>query len=64
MSNKPKGVKRIYPLTENKATSRHRHLVAEAKKQGYKHPGSKSLISLLRIIPMKITTRLSKLFGY
>lgn len=53
MSNKPKNVKRLVKYTSNKAERKHIALVREAKKQGYKHSGSKSMHVLHNIIPTK-----------
>lgn len=52
MSNKPKSVKRLVEYIDTPADRRHKALVNEAKKQGYKHPGSKPHSILLNIIPM------------
>lgn len=53
MSNKPKGVKRLTEYFPTKGECRHTAMVREAKKQGYKHPGSKTMSTLRRIIPAK-----------
>lgn len=65
MSNKPKGVLRLTKYNKTVGERRHEALVREVKKQGYKHPGSKSLRSLLNIVPMsfKKATYLGKLFN-
>lgn len=56
MSNKPKGVKRLTEYNPNKAERRHKLMVLEAKKQGFKHPGSKSINALSRIIPTSVAS--------
>lgn len=62
MSNKPKNVKRLVEYIPNKAERRHTALVREAKKQGYKHSGSKHISSLKRIIPAKLISKFTNLF--
>lgn len=65
MSNKPKGVLRLTKYNKTVGECRHEALVREVKKQGYKHPGSKFLRSLLNIVPMsfKKATYLRKLLN-
>lgn len=53
MSNKPKNVKRLTEYYPTKCERRHTAMVREAKKQGLKHPGSKSMRILSNIIPSK-----------
>lgn len=43
MSNKPKNVKRLVEYVPTVGERRHTAMVREAKKQGYKHPGSKPM---------------------
>ena len=52
MSTKPEGALRLTKYNKTVGEHRHEALVREAKKQGYKHPGSKSLRKLLNIVPM------------
>lgn len=63
MSNKPKNAKRIVNYVPNKGERRHIALVNEARKQDYKNPGSKSLHTLKRIIPMKFVNRLKDMLN-
>ena len=43
MSNKPKDVKRLVTYYPTKGERCHMAMVREAKKQGFKHPGSKPM---------------------
>ena len=66
MSNKPKDVMHLIEYIPTKGERRHTAMVREAKKQGYKHPGSKTINILSRIIPTKysqIPLGLKRLFG-
>lgn len=54
MSNKPKNVKRLTEYHPTKDERRHTAMVREAKKQGFKHPGSK---------PMRVLKYIRGLFG-
>lgn len=54
MSNKPKNVKRLTEYHPTKGECRHTAMVREAKKQGFKHPGSK---------PMRVLKYIRGLFG-
>lgn len=54
MSNKFKNSKRIVEYIPTVGERRHTAMVREAKKQEYKHPGSKSMNILRRIIPTKM----------
>lgn len=54
MSNKPKNVKRLTEYHHTKGERRHTAMVREAKKQGFKHPGSK---------PMRVLKYIRGLFG-
>lgn len=63
MSNKPKDVKRLTKYYPTKAERRHKSVVLEAKKQGLKHSGSKSMSTLSRIIPTSVVSNtLRRLF--
>lgn len=62
MSNKPKNVKRLTEYYPTKAERRHKSMVLEAKKQDFKHPGSKSMSVLSRIISTsKVSSTLRRL---
>lgn len=54
MSNKPKNVKRLTEYHPTKGERCHTAMVREAKKQGFKHPGSK---------PMRVLKYIKGLFG-
>lgn len=56
MSNKLKGFASHQDNIEINCygNRRQRALVREARKQGYSHPGSKSFLTLIQIIPSKI----------
>lgn len=54
MSNKPKNAKRLTEYHPTKGERRHTAMVREAKKQGFKHPGSK---------PMRVLKYIRGLFG-
>ena len=54
MSNKSKNVKRLVEYIPTVGECRHTAMIREAKKQGYKHPGSKPISILRRIIPAKM----------
>lgn len=53
MSNKFKNSKRIVEYIPTVGERRHTAMVREAKKQGYKHPGSKPMRILSNIVPIK-----------
>lgn len=55
MSNKPKDVKRLVEYILTVGERCHIAMVREAKKQGYKHPGSKPMRILRNIVPAKAT---------
>ena len=61
MSNKPKKDKRLVEYIPTVGERRHIVMVREAKKQGYKHPGSKPMRILYNIVPIKISNKLRKL---
>lgn len=66
MSNKPKDVKRLVEYIPTVSERCHIAIVREAKKQGYKHPGSKPMRILRNIVPAKATLLphiLRRLFG-
>lgn len=66
MSNKPKDVKRLVEYILTVGERCHIAMVREAKKQGYKHPGSKPMSILRNIVPTKATLlphSLRRLFG-
>lgn len=66
MSNKPKDVKSLVEYIPTIGERRHTAMVREAKKQGYKHPGSKPMHILRNIVPAKATLlsrSLRHLFG-
>lgn len=66
MSNKPKDVKRLVEYIPTVGEHCHIAMVREAKKQGYKHPGSKPMRILRNIVPDKATLlphSLRRLFG-
>ena len=48
MSNKPKNVKRLTEYYPTKGERRHTAMVREAKKQGFKHPGSMRVLKYIR----------------
>lgn len=54
MSNRFKSFKRLVKYTPTKGERCHIAMVREAKKQGYKNPGSKPMNILRRIIPVKM----------
>ena len=54
MSNKHKNTKRLVEYVPTVGERRHTAIVREAKKQGYKHPGSKLINVLRRIISIKM----------
>lgn len=54
MSNKLKNTKRLVEYIPTVGERRHTAMVREAKKQGYKHPGSKLINVLRRIISIKM----------
>lgn len=47
-------VSRIYPYNKTKGERRHEAMVANAKKAGFKHPGSKNSKQLYNIISTNI----------
>lgn len=66
MSNKPKGVMRLTEYFPTKGERRHTAMVCKAKKYGYKHPGSKTMSTLRKIISTKYSQTpigLRRLFG-
>lgn len=64
MSNKPKNHARIYPhVLETREERKHKHLVREAKKQGHRHAGSKTLKCLSLIKPTKFTEITNSVFS-
>ena len=62
MSNRFKSFKRLVEYTPTKGERRHIAMVREAKKQGFKHPGSKPMHILRNIVPIKLSSKFSKLF--
>lgn len=66
MSNKPKNVKHLTEYYPTKGERRHTAMVREAKKQGFKHPGSKPIRILSNIVPIRynlIPNAIRRLFG-
>ena len=54
--------KRLVEYIPTVGERRHIAMVREAKKQEFKHPGSKPMHILRNIIPIKLSSKLSKLF--
>ena len=62
MSNRFKSFKRLVEYIPTKGERRHIAMVREAKKQGFKHSGSKPMHILRNIVPIKLSSKLNKLF--
>ena len=58
MGNKLKNCKRLVKYIPTIGERRHTAMVREAKKQGFKHPGSKPMHILRNIVPIKLSKSL------
>lgn len=59
MSNKHKNTKCLVEYVPTVGEHRHTAMVYEVKKEGYKHSGSKHILMLRNIIPIKPSSKLS-----